>query len=168
MFKDRYKKGSHTVLDLKCHFVWKTKYNYKILKGNLALRVRELLRIIAAEKDIEIIKGNVRKDHIHVLVSAPACFSPSKVVQLLKGKSSYRLQREFPELRKKYWGQHLWARGYFCSTVGAITEELVKQYIEDQKEENQNFKIWDEEKETDKQEIKKIFKDLYEVQGLKP
>ena len=166
MFKDRYRKGAHTVLDIKYHFVWKTKYSYKILKGSLALRIRDLLRNIAAEKDVEIIRGNVRPDHIHVLVSAPAHLSPSKVIQLLKGKSSHRLQREFPELRKKYWGQHLWARGYFCSTVGAITEEMVKQYIENQGEEDKNFKIWDEKNENDKKKVKEILQDLYEVPGL--
>ena len=102
--KDRYSKGAHTVFDIKYHFVWKTKYSYKILKGDLALRTRDLLRIIAAEKDVKIIKGNIRPDHIHVLVSAPTYFSPSKIAQLLKGKSSHRLQKEFPQLRKRYWG----------------------------------------------------------------
>ena len=139
--KDRYKKGAHTVLDIKYHFVWKTKYSYKILKGSLALRIRDLLRNIAAEKDVEIIRGNVRPDHIHVLVSAPTYFSPSKIAQLLKGKSSHRLQKEFPQLRKRYWGQHLWARGYFCATVGAVTEELVKKYIEDQGDEDKSFNL---------------------------
>ena len=159
--KNRYSKGSHTVFDIKYHFVWKTKYSYKILKGNLALRVRNLLKIIATEKGLEIVKDNIRPDHIHVLVIAPAYFSPSKVAQLLKGKSSHKLQREFPELRKKYWGQHIWGRGYFCVTVGAVTEELVKKYIENQGEENKNFKVWDEEIDEGKKQANEILKDLY-------
>ena len=67
----------------------------------------------------------------------------SKIAQYLKGKSSYRLQREFRELQKRYWGQHLWARGYFCASVGAINEEMIKQYIENQDEGEGEFKVWD-------------------------
>ena len=89
-------------------------------------------------------KGNIRPNHVHLLVSAPAYLSPSKIVQIIKGRSSFLLQREFLELRKKYWGMHLWGRGYFCATVGAISEEQVKAYIENQTEEDKEFKIWDE------------------------
>ena len=90
-----------------------------------------------------IIRGAVAPDHIHMLVSAPSDMAPAKLVQSLKGRSSRRLQDEFPELRKRYWGQHLWARGYFCASVGAVDEETIKKYIEDQKwdEEDQGFKI---------------------------
>jgi len=120
-----------------------------------------LLKIIAAEKGISIVKGNIRPDHIHVLVSAPAYFSPSKVSQLLKWKSSYRLQKEFPDLKKRYWGQHIWSRGYFCVTVGAVTEELVKKYIEHQGEEDKDFKIWDEKTDDAKQKANEILNSLY-------
>ncbi len=159
--KERYSKGSHTVLDIKYHFVRKTKYSYKILKGDLALRIRNLLKIIAAEKGITIVKGNIRPDHIHVLVSAPAYFSPSKVAQLLKGKSSYKLQKEFPNLKKRYWRQHIWSRGYFCATVGVVTEELVKKYIEHQGEEDKDFKVWDEKTDDDKKKANEILNSLY-------
>ena len=71
------------------------------------------------------------------------------MAQFLKGKSSYRLQRDFPELRKKYWGQHLWSRGYFCSTTGAVTEEMIKAYIENQGEDDRVFQVWDEAKPVD-------------------
>ena len=57
------------------------------------------------------------------------------------------MQREFRELQKRYWGRHLWARGYFGATVGAVTEEQIKQYIENQSEEADSFKVWDESKE---------------------
>lgn len=95
---ERYRKGAHTVTELKYHFVWKTKYGYQILKGDLALRLRKLVKEIASEKEISIIKGHIRPDHVHVLVSAPTHLSVSKIAQILKGKSSYRLQREFPDL----------------------------------------------------------------------
>ncbi len=119
---ERYKKGAHTVLDIKYHYIWKTKYGRPVLKGELALGLRRIIKEIAAEKGIEIIKGNVRPEHIHVLVGVPSCYSPAKVMQYLKGKSSYRLQRECGGvLRKSYCGQHIWSRGYFCATVGAVT-----------------------------------------------
>lgn len=146
MDKERYRRGPHTVTELKYHFVWKTKYSYPVLQGEIGLRLRELLREICVEKGLTVIKGNIRPNHLHVLVSAPAYYSPAKLAQYLKGKSSYRLQREFRALQKRYWGQHLWGRGYFCATVGAVTEEQVKRYIESQDDVLGDIQIWDESK----------------------
>ena len=72
--------------------------------------------------------------------------APSKLVQYLKGRSSRLLQEQFPELQKRYWGQHLWARGYFCATVGSVTEEMIRNYIANQgnDEKDEIFKIEDE------------------------
>jgi putative transposase len=138
-----YRTSAHAVFDIKYHFVWITKYRYKILRGRIAERARDLLRQICQAREAVIIRGAVAPDHIHMLVSAPPDMAPAKLVQYLKGRSSRRLQDEFPELRKRYWGQHLWARGYFCASVGAVDEETIKQYIENQKwdEEDQGFKI---------------------------
>ena len=149
MGKERYRRGAHTIIDLKYHFVWKTKYSYGVLKGAIGLRLRDIIREICVENKLEIVKGNVRSNHVHVMVGAPSHVSPAKIVQFLKGKSSYRLQREFRELQKTYWGRHLWARGYFGATVGAVTEEQIKKYIEDQSDEPDTFKVWDEPEETD-------------------
>ena len=82
-------------------------------------------------------------DHIHMLASSPPELAPSKLVQYLKGRSSRRLQDEFGELPKRYWGQHLWGRGYFMASVGAVDEETIKKYIESQKwdDDDQGFKI---------------------------
>jgi putative transposase len=142
MDRERYHHNAHTLTDLKYHFVWKTTYSYHVLSGELALRARDILKSICAEKGLNIVKGNVRSNHIHMLVESPTHYSPAKIAQYLKGKSSYQLQREFPELRKQYWGQHLWGRGYFCATVGAVTEEQIMQYIQDQ-DDNPNFLVWD-------------------------
>lgn len=92
MDKERYRRGAHTVTDLKYHFVWKTKYSYGVLKGEIGLRIRDIIREICVQNDMAIVKGNIRTNHIHILVSAPAHLSPSKMAQFLKGKSSYRLQ----------------------------------------------------------------------------
>ena len=138
-----YRKGGHTVFDIKFHLVWITKYRYKILKGSIGKRLIELLKQGCEAKDIVIVKGHVSPDHVHMLVSVPPSLSVSDVAKYLKGRSSHLLQDEFPELKKKYWGQHLWARGYFCATVGTVTEEMIKQYIENHKDED-NFKLSEE------------------------
>lgn len=127
-----YRRGSHTVYNLEYHIVWITKYRYKVLTGEVALRARELIRQSCMARDITIVRGSVGKDHIHLLVSCPAALSPAKTVQYLKGRSSRLLLQEFPHLQKRYWGQHLWGRGYFCATVGAVTEEMIKEYVENQ------------------------------------
>jgi putative transposase len=150
MKKERYRRGAHTVTDFQYHFVWKTKYGYRVLKEEIGLRLRDMVKEICSEHEMDIIKGNIRANHIHILVRAPAHLSPAKMLQYLKGKSSYRLQREFPQLQKKYWGQHLWSRGYFGATVGAVTEEQIKQYIENQGDEDKAFKVWDEQQDDSK------------------
>jgi putative transposase len=138
-----YRTSAHAVFDIKYHFVWITQYRYKILRGGVAERARDLLRQICQAREAVIVRGAVSPDHIHMLVSCPPDMAPAKLVQYLKGRSSRRLQDEFPELRKRYWGQHLWARGYFCASVGAVDEDTIKKYIESQKwdEEDQGFKI---------------------------
>ena len=138
-----YKQGSHSVWDIKYHVIWVTKYRYKVLGGEVAMRTRDLLRQICQGRDVVIVQGAVSPDHVHMLVSVPPQLAPAKLVQYMKGKSSRMLQDEFPQLKKRYWGQHLWARGYFCASVGAVDEETIRGYIENQKWEDpgENFKI---------------------------
>ncbi len=128
------RKGAHTQYDVQLHVVWLTKYRKQILIGRVALRLKELLMQGCSAKGITIIRGNIQPDHVHLLISVPATLSPAQVMQYLKGRSSKKLQEEFSWLRKQYWGQHLWATGYFCRSVGKITQDMVKEYIENQKE----------------------------------
>ena len=114
--------------------MWVTKYRYKVLKGDVALRTRDLIRQCCESRGIVILQGNVTLDHLHLLVSVPPSLSPAKVVQYLKGRSSRLLQEEFRSLKQRYWGQHLWARGYFCGTVGAVSEEMIREYVANQQE----------------------------------
>jgi putative transposase len=136
-----YRTSAQAVFDIKYHFVWITKYRYKILRGRITYACQ--LRQICEAREAVIIRGAVAPDQIHMLLSAPPDVAPAKLVPYLKGRLSRRLQDEFPELRKSYWGQHLWARGYFCASVGAANEETMRQYIDSQKwdEEDQGFKI---------------------------
>ena len=137
-----YRKGSHTVYDIKYHFVWITKYRYPVLRGSIAMRARELLRQGCEANNLRILKGSVGKDHIHMLLSCPTTMAPSEIAQKLEGRTSKILQEEFPELKKRYWGQHMWGRGYFCGTVGEVDQKTIENYIEHQGEEDDdNFTV---------------------------
>ncbi len=99
-----YRKGSHTIHDIKYHFVWITKCRYHVLKGPIAHRLRELLRQGCESRGMTIIKGAIRPDHVHLLIACPSQLSPSKIAQYLKGRSSRLIQDEFPKLKQRYWG----------------------------------------------------------------
>jgi putative transposase len=90
---------------------------------------------------VEILSGVVSIDHVHILVSIPPQISISKIVQKVKGKTSYKLQREFQQLRKEYWGQRMWARGYFACGTGNVTDEMIKLYIDNHIEGKDTFHI---------------------------
>ena len=100
-----YRKASHTVHDLKVHLVWITKYRYKVLTNEIGLRIREIVRQFCTENDIQIIQGRLSKDHVHLYVSYPPKWSVSDMVRRMKGRSSKKIQEEYPELGKKYWGE---------------------------------------------------------------
>ncbi len=127
-----YRKTSHAVYDLKYHLVWITKYRKPVLRGEIALRLRELIRQTCTTLDVYIEKGHIAADHIHLLVSVPPQISVSDLMQHLKGRSSRRMLQEFGELNRQFWGSHLWARGYFAASSGNVTDEIIKQYIESQ------------------------------------
>jgi len=90
-----------------------------------------------------IYAGSINRDHVHMLISIPPQLSVSRAVQYLKGKSSHRMLSEYKVLRKKYWGQHLWARGYWAVSSGNVTDDVWKEYIENQKapEPDDDFKV---------------------------
>jgi putative transposase len=125
-----YRKTSHSTFDCTYHIIWITKYRYPVLIGDIAIRTRDLIRQVCIDNQVEIIRGNVANNHVHIYVSVPPYLSISKLMQLLKGKSSRKIQQEFPELKKRYWGQHFWAIGYFVRTTGNVTDEMIKEYIE--------------------------------------
>ncbi len=137
-----YKTSAHAKYSLHIHVVWVTKYRKQVLSGDIAKRTRELIREICRTNDVEIIKGHVSKDHVHLLVSMPPFLSVSKLMGYIKGKSSRKIQQEFSEIRRKFWGQHLWARGYFAASSGNVTDEVIKAYIEQQDlEKEDDFRI---------------------------
>ena len=141
---ERQRSSGYTVSDLTVHIVWSTKYRYKVLQGDIQNRCREILKQICVAEDVVILKGVVSKDHIHMHINYLPSKSVSDIVKKLKGRSSRILQQEFPELRKKYWGQHFWAIGYGCWSTGNITDKMVDEYLEHHRNpesKNDNFII---------------------------
>jgi putative transposase len=130
-----YRKTSHGVYDLKYHVVWITKYRKPVLRGEIAKRLRELVRQTCKQQDVYILSGHVAVDHVHLLVSVPPNVSVSELMQRIKGRSSRKMLQEFGELNRQFWGRHLWARGYFAASSGNVTDEVIKQYIESQGQE---------------------------------
>jgi len=130
----KYRKGSHTVYDLKYHIVWITKYRKPVMSGDIAVRVRDLIREISRSLDVEIIKGHVAREHVHLFVSIPPHVSVSNYVKAVKGKSSRKLLSEYRRLSKAFWGRHIWARGYFVASTGNVTDEVIAEYIRLQQE----------------------------------
>lgn len=137
-----YRHGAHTVFEIHLHLVWVTKYRRPALTGEVALRVRDLIREICGQHEVTIMKGHVGKDHVHLLVSIPPQVTISRLLQWLKGKTAYKLLGEFPHLRKTFWGRHLWARGYFCCSSGNVTDEVIAEYIANQsRDQDEDFKV---------------------------
>ena len=131
---ETYRSSAHTRYDIKYHFVWITKYRKGVLEGEVAFRVRELIREVCRTNEIEILRGHVAREHVHLFVSAAPHMSPSKIMQYIKGKTSRKLMMEFQHIQKTFWGRHLWARGYFAATSGNVTDEVVMEYIRLQEE----------------------------------
>ncbi len=96
------------------------------------MRIRDLIREICATHQVQILRGHISKDHVHLFVSVPPQISISKLLQYIKGKTSRKILQENPNLNKKFWGQHFWARGYFAASSGAITDEMVMEYLANQ------------------------------------
>lgn len=122
--------------------MWITKYRRPALTGEVAQRVRELIRAIGGQHGVTIMKGQVSKDHVHLCVSIPPQVTISRLLQWLKGKTAYKLLGEYPHLRTTFWGRHLWARGYFCCSSGNVTDEVIAEYIAKQgQDQAENFKV---------------------------
>ena len=124
------RKGSYTISQMQAHIVWVTKYRYEVLKGDVQKRCRDIIVQICDAEDIRILKGVVSKDHIHMHIEYPPSKSMSDIVKKLKGRSSRKLQEEFKELSKQYWGKHFWAIGYGVWSTGNVSDEMVQEYLE--------------------------------------
>jgi putative transposase len=110
--------------------VWVTKYRKPVLCKEIAERVRDLIREICKANNVEIIRRNVSKDHVHIFVSIPAPISVSQMIQWLKEKTSRKMLMEYKSLSRAFWRRHLWAMGDFAGSSGNVTDEVIMKYIE--------------------------------------
>ena len=125
--------SGHTVTHLTVHIVWVTKYRYKVLEGDIQKRCRELIIQICDTEDIRILKGVVSKDHIHMHIEYPPSKSISEIIRKVKGRTSRIIQKEYTELRKRYWGKHFWGIGYGSWSTGNVTEKMIEEYLKHHK-----------------------------------
>ena len=120
------------------------KYRYHVLEGDIQKRCRSLLIQICESEGIEILKGVVSKDHVHIHIEYPPTKSLSEILKRMKGRTSRLLQQEFPNLRKRYWGKHFWSGGYGAWSTGNVTDQMVNDYLEHHRSDtndNSNFML---------------------------
>jgi putative transposase len=111
------------------------KYRRKALYGKVRREIREILKTLCSYKKVEVVEGAVCVDHIHMCVNIPPKLSVSEFVGYLKGKSALMIFDKHPDMGSKF-DRHFWARGYYVATVGSVTEDAVRKYIEEQQEED--------------------------------
>jgi len=121
------------VYNVNYHIVWSVKYRRPVLEGSIESYLKELLIQISHEKGFVMQTMEVMPDHVHVFASAHPKISPSYMVKMLKGISGRKLFMRFPELKGRLWKGHLWNSSFYVETVGSVSEEAVRKYIEKQK-----------------------------------
>ena len=128
--------GRTCVFNINYHIVWSTKHRRKVLSSKIETRLKEILINVAKDKGFEIAEIEVgTKDHVHVFVSAIPKISISYIAKMLKGISGRLLLKEFPEISKELWNGELWNPSYYVETIGSISEEAIRQYIQNQEKE---------------------------------
>jgi putative transposase len=133
MSKNNLKHGRTCVYNVNYHIVWSTKYRRKVLTEEITEYLRELFQEIATAKEFEVVIIEVGEmDHVHVFASAHPKVSPSYIVKMLKGISGRLLFLKYPEIKTKLWNGRLWNSSFYIETIGSISEEAIKKYIEKQ------------------------------------
>ena len=126
----QFRKLSHSLYECKYHIVFCPKYRYRVLRDEIAAYVeREIYNLCSHKDGVEVIEANVQADHIHLVVSIPPKYAVSNIMGYLKGKLAIRVFNQYEQLRRRYWGGHLWSRGYCVSTVG-LDEEKIRKYVQ--------------------------------------
>ena len=127
----KYKSNNNVVFSCQYHVIWCPKYRRKVLNNGVDERLKSILLDVANDTDSEILEMEIMEDHVHLLLSVDPQYGINKVVRTMKGRSSNILRKEFPWLKSRI--PSLWTGSYFCCTVGGATLDVVKQYIENQK-----------------------------------
>ena len=133
----QFRKLAHSLYECKYHIVFCPKYRYKILQDNVSKYVIQQIYFLSNQKEgVDVLEVNVQVDHVHLVVSIPPKYAVSQYIGFLKGKLAVRLFDRFPQLRRQYWSQHVWSRGYCVSTVG-LDEERIRKYVKWQNKKEQ-------------------------------
>src|SRR6056297_1371241 len=125
--------GRTCVYNVNYHIVWSVKNRKEILIGQIELRFKEIVYSIAEDKNFLVITLETMPDHVHIFASAHPKISPSYIVKMLKGISARKLLLEFPEIKQRLWKHRLWNSSFYIETIGSVSEENIKRYIELQK-----------------------------------
>ena len=125
-------KTRYSIYNLNYHIVWIPKYRRKLFTGQMEFRLGEIIRESCIRNNISVLVLEIMPDHIHLFVSAPPRWSPSEIVNIIKGYSSRKMRQEFSQL-KKIIKDELWTRTYFIGSAGTVTKETIKKYIAEQK-----------------------------------
>ena len=129
-----YNRLNHCKFLIQYHIIWCPKFRFNVLKGNVESELKQILRIISTQYEFEIKEIEIMPDHIHLFISTKPTIAPTDVVRILKSISARELFKKFPKLKEFYnRSGSLWSKGYFASTVGKVSEETVKRYIQEQK-----------------------------------
>ena len=128
----RYWTGAHTKHRILCHLVWIPKYRKRVLRGKIAIRLKQLLYEACKINRRWINELSIQEDHVHVIIQIKPSDSVAEVVQTLKGGTSRVIRKEYPELEEFLWGDSFWADGYFVESVGKIDEEVIRKYVREQ------------------------------------
>ena len=130
----RFRKLSHSIYECKYHLVFCPKYRYRIFTGEIAEYTRQQIHQFLRQKElVEVLELNIQPDDVHLVASVPPKYSISSLMGYLKGKLALRLFDRYEHLARRYWGRHLWARGYCVTTVG-VDEQMIVQYVRSQEQ----------------------------------
>lgn len=130
---DEIRTGRHCIFALHAHLVFVTKYRHHVFTDRHLRRMEEIMREVCADFECELVEFNGEDNHVHLLVNFPPKVALSRLVNSLKGVSSRRMRREFPELERHYWrAKRLWSGSYFAGSVGGAPISMLRQYIEQQ------------------------------------
>lgn len=138
---ERFRRLSHSIYECKYHIVFCPKYRYRIFKEGIGEYTKEqVIQLCKQKEEIEVLELNVQPDHVHLVVSIPPKYAVSEFMGYLKGKLALRLFQQYESLGRRYWGRHLWARGYCVSTIG-LDEEKIRKYVKWQEKQEKQAEI---------------------------
>jgi len=127
------KSTAHTRYDLRYHFVWIPRYRKRVLQGKLADRIEGMIRFCSQLYSWEIYELAVETDHVHLYLGAQPKWTPSQVMNKIKGGTSKKIKQLFPKLKEVYWGATFWADGYMVKSAGTMTDKVISDYIKKQR-----------------------------------